>query len=237
MHSLWGLQQLKYKFELKGGTSLSKGHGLIRRFSEDIDIRIEPPATLKIGRNHDKPQHNSARFAFYDDLAANITIAGVTFIARDQAFDDKSARSGGIRLAYPAPPARRSDRPPAGFVLMLPFGCGRAWKRTQGFAQSPCAYACLRRWAARNRRPHSESHRCRARATLPLTLPASRLPTSREAMFARRPTHRPRQRPRSHARDRTPESGGFCAVARLWTTRPMVRMGRCGRTKIGRCAP
>ena len=30
----------------KGGTSLSKAHNLIRRFSEDIDIRIEPPAHL-----------------------------------------------------------------------------------------------------------------------------------------------------------------------------------------------
>ncbi len=28
-------------FELKGGTSLSKGFGVIHRFSEDIDIRIE----------------------------------------------------------------------------------------------------------------------------------------------------------------------------------------------------
>lgn len=44
MQSLYGLQQLGLAFELKGGTSLSKGYGLIRRFSEDIDIRIEPPA-------------------------------------------------------------------------------------------------------------------------------------------------------------------------------------------------
>lgn len=57
MQSLWGLQQLGYKFELKGGTSLSKGLGLIHRFSEDIDIRIEPPATLKIGKNHNSSPH------------------------------------------------------------------------------------------------------------------------------------------------------------------------------------
>ena len=44
MQSLYGLQQLGLAFELKGGTSLSKGYGLISRFSEDIDIRIEPPA-------------------------------------------------------------------------------------------------------------------------------------------------------------------------------------------------
>src|SRR5438309_11707640 len=33
MHCLYGLQQLGLKFELKGGTSLSKGHGIIHRFS------------------------------------------------------------------------------------------------------------------------------------------------------------------------------------------------------------
>ena len=46
MHCLWGLQALNFRFELKGGTSLSKGFGVIHRFSEDIDIRIEPPETL-----------------------------------------------------------------------------------------------------------------------------------------------------------------------------------------------
>jgi|GEM_PF-5159672 len=59
MHSLYGLQQLGLRFELKGGKSLSKGFGLIHRFSEDIDIRIEPPEVLdvKTGRNHTKRSH------------------------------------------------------------------------------------------------------------------------------------------------------------------------------------
>jgi predicted nucleotidyltransferase component of viral defense system len=43
--------------ELKGGTSLSKGFSVIERFSEDIDIRIEPPKELgvRFDSNHDKP--------------------------------------------------------------------------------------------------------------------------------------------------------------------------------------
>jgi predicted nucleotidyltransferase component of viral defense system len=59
MHCLYGLQQLSLKLELKGGTSLSKGFQIIDRFSEDIDIRIEPPKDqdVKTGRNHDKPAH------------------------------------------------------------------------------------------------------------------------------------------------------------------------------------
>ena len=32
MHSLWGLQAQGFVFELKGGTSLSKGFGIIHRF-------------------------------------------------------------------------------------------------------------------------------------------------------------------------------------------------------------
>jgi predicted nucleotidyltransferase component of viral defense system len=71
MHCLWGLQQQGWKFELKGGTSLSKGHAIIERFSEDIDIRFEPPAdhALKTGKNHDKPAHIAARKDYFDWLA------------------------------------------------------------------------------------------------------------------------------------------------------------------------
>lgn len=102
MHALCGLQQLGYKFELKGGTSLSKGFDLIHRFSEDIDIQIEPAPGLLAGPNHNKPQHIAARLAFYDDLASKIKIAGIEKVERDKAFDDPKGRSGGIRLIYTA---------------------------------------------------------------------------------------------------------------------------------------
>jgi hypothetical protein len=103
MQSLYGLQQLGLAFELKGGTSLSKGYRLINRFSEDIDIRIEPPADPPVmtGRNHDKPAHVEGRNAFYDRLAQTIVIDGITAVERDTAFDDiRQYRSAGIRLAY-----------------------------------------------------------------------------------------------------------------------------------------
>src|SRR5437660_845078 len=55
MHCLWGIQKSQYRFELKGGTSLSKGFGIIERFSEDIDIQIHPnEPNVKTGHNHDK---------------------------------------------------------------------------------------------------------------------------------------------------------------------------------------
>lgn len=102
MHCLYGLQELGLRFELKGGTSLSKGFRLIHRFSEDIDIRIEPPAgmDIKTGRNHDKPEHGEGRKRFYDWLAETIKIDGIHDVQRDTAFDDTKYRSGGIRLYY-----------------------------------------------------------------------------------------------------------------------------------------
>ena len=102
MHCLWGLQAQGFQFELKGGTSLSKGFGVIHRFSEDIDIRIEPPAGMdvKTGRNQDKPAHVVSRRAYYDELAVRIRIPGIDSVERDTQFDDDKMRSAGIRLIY-----------------------------------------------------------------------------------------------------------------------------------------
>lgn len=102
MHCLWGLQQQGWQFELKGGTSLSKGFLLIDRFSEDIDIHIAPPPDQKVmsGRNHDKPAHIESRHKFFDWLVSQIRIPGLESVERDREFDDEKFRSGGIRLNY-----------------------------------------------------------------------------------------------------------------------------------------
>lgn len=103
MHCLWGLQQQGWKFELKGGTSLSKGYQLIHRFSEDIDIRFEPPAELdvKTGKNQDKPAHQASRRDFFNWLASRINIPGLKSVTRDTDFDDAKYRNCGILLSYP----------------------------------------------------------------------------------------------------------------------------------------
>lgn len=103
MHCLWGLQAQGFHFELKGGTSLSKGFGVIHRFSEDIDIRIDPPEGMEVktGRNQDKPAHVESRREFYGWLAEEIKIPGIKSSERDTAFDDEKLRSAGIRLVYP----------------------------------------------------------------------------------------------------------------------------------------
>jgi hypothetical protein len=103
MQSLYGLQQLGLQFQLKGGTSLSKGYGFIDRFSEDIDIRIEPDPVLGIATspNHNKPAQVDGRRAFYDHLSQTIRIVGIVAVERDTAFDDtRYYRGAGIRLIY-----------------------------------------------------------------------------------------------------------------------------------------
>ncbi len=99
MHCLWGLQQQGYQFELKGGTSLSRGYNLIDRFSEDIDIQIHPTDELPVGKNQDKASHVKARERFFDQLAAGLDVPGLEF-KRDSTFDDKKLRGAGIRGEY-----------------------------------------------------------------------------------------------------------------------------------------
>jgi hypothetical protein len=97
-----GLQKLGLTFELKGGTSLSKDFQIINRFSEDIDIRIEPPPgrDVKTGRNQTKPTHIQSRRDFYDWLATTIHIHGIAKVERDATFDNKDMFGAGIRLFY-----------------------------------------------------------------------------------------------------------------------------------------
>lgn len=103
MHVLYGLKKQGFQFELKGGTSLSKGYKLIHRFSEDIDIHIKPPAEFLINENPKNTSKKNVirRKNFYDWLAIEISIPDIISVERDTAFDDwEYYRSGGIRLNY-----------------------------------------------------------------------------------------------------------------------------------------
>lgn len=101
MHTLWGLKSQGFRFQLKGGTSLSKAFKIIDRFSEDVDIYIEPEISdnVFIGKNHDKPTQVGSRKSFFDNLAKKINIDGLS-ASRDTSFDDSKYRCAGIRLNY-----------------------------------------------------------------------------------------------------------------------------------------
>jgi len=103
MHCLYGLKKQGYQFQLKGGTSLSKGFSLIDRFSEDIDLHINPPKELGINENPKNQRDNNIQKKkdYYDQLAKEISIDGIVEVKRDTDFDDKNRyNSGGIRLIY-----------------------------------------------------------------------------------------------------------------------------------------
>jgi hypothetical protein len=103
MHVLNGLRKQGFDFELKGGTSLSKGYKMIHRFSEDIDIHIKPPDKFGINESpkNNRSKNIEARKKFYDWLAETIKVEGIDFVERDTVFDDTAYyRSGGIRLYY-----------------------------------------------------------------------------------------------------------------------------------------
>jgi Nucleotidyl transferase AbiEii toxin, Type IV TA system len=103
MHTLYGLKKQSYDFQLKGGTSLSKGFEIIDRFSEDIDMHINTPKELAINENpnNSNPKNIQKKKDYYDQLARDIKIDGITKVVRDVAFDDlEKYNSGGIRLLY-----------------------------------------------------------------------------------------------------------------------------------------
>ncbi|PWG81978.1 nucleotidyl transferase AbiEii/AbiGii toxin family protein [Pararcticibacter amylolyticus] len=109
MHVLYSLKKSGLQFELKGGTSLSKGFQIIDRFSEDIDLHISPRESFKeeTGITLNENPNSSSKSAvegrkkFFDWLADHITIDGITEVTRDVSFDDTHRyRSGGIRLKY-----------------------------------------------------------------------------------------------------------------------------------------
>jgi hypothetical protein len=102
MHVLWALEESGLLYELKGGTSLSKGWGIIQRFSEDVDIKILPPTgmTVHTGKNHSKPKHRASRQQYFDWLQNSLKIPGSSYIRRDPDFDDQALRNVGYRIGY-----------------------------------------------------------------------------------------------------------------------------------------
>src|SRR6266478_6589229 len=99
MHAVFGLKQLGLTFELKGGTSLSKGFGIIQRFSEDIDIRIEPFDGLQVDTNpnHERPLHIESRRVFYEKLRDKIKIPGITAVERDISYETHFGSIAGLK--------------------------------------------------------------------------------------------------------------------------------------------
>lgn len=103
-HTLWALHETGLETWFKGGTSLSKGYGLIHRFSEDLDLMIQrgsvaalPEVTSWTGTNKGQVK---ARLAFYDALGGTLVVPDV-HVERDSSRMDHQARGADYLGHYP----------------------------------------------------------------------------------------------------------------------------------------
>lgn len=113
-----------------GGTSLSKGWGLIKRFSEDIDFKVAmPPATTKSeGRRQRKAcreQILSALTGNDFDLAGDLLVGNESqFFAADLAYRSQFPAGPGLRphirieMSFYAPALKPIERPIQSLIAM-----------------------------------------------------------------------------------------------------------------------
>jgi predicted nucleotidyltransferase component of viral defense system len=112
-HTLWALLEQGFELWFKGGTSLSKGFQLIQRFSEDLDLKIEPgrvPGLAPIANwKNAKP---SARARYFDGLAQCCRIPN----ARVE--NESPADVGQLRVYYEGRHAQQLQLPMKPYVLL-----------------------------------------------------------------------------------------------------------------------
>ena len=103
-HTLWAIHQTGLDIWFKGGTSLSKGFGLIQRFSEDLDVMVERGSVSDLPEVTNWTSTNKGpvakRRAFYDTLAAVLVVPDVT-VEQDTTRVDKQARGTDYLARYP----------------------------------------------------------------------------------------------------------------------------------------
>ena len=119
-HALWALHAQGFEVWFKGGTSLSKGFGLIRRFSEDLDLKVAPGSTgIPAAQNWRSEGVNATavRRGFFEALASTLRVPGAG-VGLDPDADDPTWRNARLQVRYPqAEPTARAGwmRP---FVLL-----------------------------------------------------------------------------------------------------------------------
>lgn len=103
-HVLWALSISGLDVWFKGGTSLSKGFGLIERFSEDLDLKIEPGSVGTLPSvsswKSEGMKATAERRAFFEQLPKVLAVPGCT-IELEQETIDKSWRGANLRVVYP----------------------------------------------------------------------------------------------------------------------------------------
>jgi hypothetical protein len=103
-HTLWALHQTGLDIWFKGGTSLSKGFGLIQRFSEDLDLMVQHGTVGGLPEVSNWTSANKGpvarRRAFYGALVAAFVVPGVR-VELDLSRVDQQARGADYLARYP----------------------------------------------------------------------------------------------------------------------------------------
>lgn len=103
-HTLWSLHKAGFEVWFKGGTSLSKGFNLIERFSEDLDLKLDPGsvgALLKVSNwKSDGTKAVGERRKYFEKLPGLISAPGAR-VALDSGSIGSSWRSADIQVHYP----------------------------------------------------------------------------------------------------------------------------------------
>ncbi|MCX7411859.1 MAG: nucleotidyl transferase AbiEii/AbiGii toxin family protein [Planctomycetia bacterium] len=103
-HAIWALHETGLDLWLKGGTSLSKGFGIIERFSEDLDLMVERGRVAALPDVSSWTSLNQGpvkqRQAFYHALAEAFALPAVP-AERDLTREDKYARGADYLGRYP----------------------------------------------------------------------------------------------------------------------------------------
>ena len=105
-HALWALHEQGFDVWFKGGTSLSKGFGLIERFSEDLDLKVEPGRQDKMPRvgswKSEGTKAASERRASFEWLAANFRVPDATVWLDAEMSTEVGWRAAHLHVLYPA---------------------------------------------------------------------------------------------------------------------------------------
>jgi len=100
VHTLWALAEAGLTVSFKGGTSLSKGFGLIQRFSEDLDVKIENPELPPVANWRSTSKNPVlARRAYFTALRERLQVPG-TQVEEDPALRDEHWRSATFKVTY-----------------------------------------------------------------------------------------------------------------------------------------
>lgn len=135
-HTLWAVRAGGLSVWFKGGTSLSKGFGLIERFSEDLDVMLEAPDLLPVTNwKSEGARATENREHFFEALSHRLRVPGAE-VSELAALRDRGWRNAVFAIHYPSR-----------FAAHLPVGVRPFIQLEVGSARvTPCEDRTITSW-------------------------------------------------------------------------------------------